>query len=83
MCSTHVLKETKKNIHTFILYAYVLVSTLIYVSEARVWQKKNACKINSIKMRSVRIMCGVTLRDRVSNNVLKTKESMLKSSKSC
>ena len=49
----------------------VLVPTLMYGSESWVWQKKHESKINAVEMRSLRSMCGVTLNDRLRNDLIR------------
>ena len=49
----------------------VLVPTLMYGSESWVWQKRHESRINAVEMRALRSMCGVTLKDRVRNSVIR------------
>ena len=45
----------------------VLVPTLLYGSKTWVLQKKNVRKMNTVEMRPLRRICGVSLPDRISN----------------
>ncbi|GBP26638.1 hypothetical protein EVAR_18275_1 [Eumeta japonica] len=38
-----------------------------YASAERVWQKKNERRINAVEMRSLCIMCGVSLKEKCKN----------------
>ena len=49
----------------------VLVPTLMYGSECWVWQTRHESRINAVEMRSLRSMGGVTLNDRVRNEVIR------------
>jgi hypothetical protein len=51
----------------------VLVPTLMYGSESWVWQKRHQSQVNAVEMRALRSMCGVRLRDRIRNSVIRKK----------
>ena len=46
----------------------VLVPTLLYGSEMWVLHKKNERKMNTVEIRSLRSICGVSLADRIRND---------------
>ena len=50
-----------------LLHQAILLPTLMYGSESWTWLKKDESGINAVEMRSLRRMCGRTLRDRVRN----------------
>ena len=54
----------------------VLVPTLMYGSECWVWQKKNESRIWAVEMRALRSMCGVSIVDRVRNEVIRERCGM-------
>lgn len=64
--SSNVSKKARLAVHNG-----VLVPTLMYGSESWVWQKRNESRINAVEMRSLRSMCGLTLKDRVRNSMIR------------
>ncbi|GBP69668.1 hypothetical protein EVAR_49920_1 [Eumeta japonica] len=52
----------------FPLHNGVLIPTLVYGSESWVWRKKNESRIDMVEMRSLRNMCGVSLKDSCRNS---------------
>ena len=48
-----------------------LVPRLMYGSECCVWQAKHESRIDAVKMRSLRCMCGVTLNYRLRNEAIR------------
>ena len=66
MKSRSVSIPAKKLIHQA-----VLLPTLMYGSESWTWLKKDESGINAVEMRSLRRMCGRTLRDRVRNTEIR------------
>ena len=47
------------------MHQAILLPTLMYGSESWTWLKKDESGINAVEMRSLRRMCGRTLRDRL------------------
>ncbi|GBP09875.1 hypothetical protein EVAR_92428_1 [Eumeta japonica] len=64
MSSKSVSQQARLAIHNG-----VLIPTLIYGSEGWVWQKKNKRRINVVKMRFLRNMCAVSLKDDVKTTI--------------
>ena len=54
-----------------LMHQAILLPTLMYGSESWTWLKKDECGINAVEMRSLRRMCGRTLRDRVRNTEIR------------
>lgn len=54
----------------------VLVPTLLYDSEIRVWQNKHQSRKNAVEKRAVRSMEGITLKDRISYDVIMEQASL-------
>ena len=60
----------RRNVSTaarLVVFNAVLVPTLLYGSETWELQKKNEKKMNTVEMRSLRRICGVSFADRIRN----------------
>lgn len=55
----------------FVLHYNVLIQTLLYENESYVCQKKNKRGINTVEMRSLRKIYGITLTKRFPNIVVR------------
>ncbi|GBP49512.1 hypothetical protein EVAR_45488_1 [Eumeta japonica] len=47
---------------------FVLILTLMYGSQSWVWQKKNESRTNTVEMRLLRSVCGVSRKGRCRNS---------------
>ena len=62
----------------FLMYERIVVPTVVYGAEAWYLKEREKRRLNVFEMKCLRKMCGVTIRDRIWNEVIREEVGVMR-----